>query len=68
MKAGLLTPSVWAPSSTSLVSMEGIGVSTGTPYAAVVVAEAMVSATTSTLSKKPFMGVPMAAETSSVVG
>lgn len=49
-------------------SMEGIGASVGTPYAATGVEEAMVSNTTSAPSKKPSMDVPMEAKISSAVG
>ena len=49
-------------------SVEGIGASVGTPCAVAGVAKVVVPNTTSTLSKKPFVGVPMEAESSSSVG
>ena len=67
IEADSLTLSVWTLSSTGIGLGEGIGVSAGAPYAAAEL-EAMASATMSTPSKKPSMGMPMAAETSSVVG
>ena len=68
MGVGLLTLLVWAPSSTSTDSMEGIEVLARTPYATIGVAEAMASTTTLALVKKPSTGVPMAAETSLIMG
>ena len=67
MEADSPTLSVWALSSIGPSLCEGIGASAGTPYAAVGV-EAMGSTIISAPSKKPSMGVPMVAETSSVVG
>ena len=49
-------------------SVEGIGASTGTPCAAVEGAGVAASNTTSALSKKPSIGVPMEAKSSSTVG
>ena len=54
-----LTLSVSVPSPMGTSPVEGIGASTGTTYAVAGVAEAGVPNTTSALSKKPFMGVPI---------
>ena len=58
---------VWALFSTGPGLGEGIGVLTGAPYVVAKV-KAMASAIMFALSKKPSMGMPMATQTSSVVG
>ena len=49
-------------------SVKEMGASVETPYAAVRAAKAVVPNITSAPSKKPFMGVPMKAKSSSIVG